>query len=140
MSEQEHRTGVRERRSNYRRKKDRELAVLASQAIEASQTAVEVAKEAASDIKAHIIECAENYDALRKTIAPVAAYVQPQIRRAEARAKVWQKVYETVATEAMSALIKWGTLFAVAVIIFGSIPVGHAVIRFIKATMGMPAG
>ena len=126
-----------ERRSHGRRKWDKEM--------EAKVTALIAAQgQTAALLNGHLVECSRNHQesrdanlALKRTLDPLAEWVRPQIEKATARAKLWEKVYETVATDTMTFVIKWGVLFAVIAIILGSIPAGQAVFRGIKGALGL---
>lgn len=60
----EHRTATGERRSKYRRNKDREVYKMAQAALDIAQSARDMAKTAADSIDAHTMQCSRNYTSM----------------------------------------------------------------------------
>lgn len=79
----------------------------------------------------HLVDCRKSSLDLQESVATVVEWAKPQMIKAHAKALLWQKISDTVVTESMTALIKWGALFVVVAILMGSIPAGKALLRYL---------
>lgn len=66
-------------------------------------------------IDTHVVECSKNhlnsvksFDELKGEVAKAVAWAQPQIDKARAKAQTWERVKNTVQTDWMIALLKYG--------------------------------
>lgn len=73
-------------------------------------------------LNTHLVECAKNSRDLKESVNTVVEWAQPQIQKAKAKAETWEKIKSTVFTDGMVTVLKWGPLFVVVAIFFGSVP------------------
>lgn len=82
----------------------------------------------------HLVDCADNYASLKDEVGKVSAWVEPQILKAEAKARVWQKASETVQTDGMVFVIKAAIVITVVAIAYGIVPAGRALVEGLLKT------
>lgn len=88
-------------------------------------------------LDAHVLECSENYLALKHSVDKVVEWAEPQIEKSKARAAIWSKASETVQTDGVVFLMKAVIVVTLASVAYGIVPAARALVEhLLKAFLG----